>query len=156
MEDKLPSFVELNLKRCVEGFEQGLDDPKFNDLYYIACIMQELGEVAAIKTKLIRGFNKREEKKFRAKILRIAKENGNLESETKILNETSHELLESMWRTSKLMDLADELADVNIYLNLLATRNHIDLKYYTLHKFNEVSKEMGLGPEFFLKSINQF
>lgn len=43
----------------------------------------------------------------------------------------------------KRRELADELADVLCYLDLLANRAGISLEYAYIHKFNEVSKRVG-------------
>jgi hypothetical protein len=42
-----------------------------------------------------------------------------------------------------MRDVADELADVQIYLDLLAANLGVDLEHATISKFNEVSRKKG-------------
>jgi NTP pyrophosphatase (non-canonical NTP hydrolase) len=42
-----------------------------------------------------------------------------------------------------MRDVADELADVQIYLDLLAAHLGVDLEHATISKFNEVSRKKG-------------
>lgn len=127
-------FSQINWARCI-------DKEAFNmypePLYLLAGMTQELGEVAAIITKLQRGFTKREQKKAKkAFIKECAPENAPLEDEIDM------GMLESWWEKKLRAKLAPEVADLFGYLDLFATRMNIILPVAAANKFNEISREM--------------
>jgi hypothetical protein len=106
-------------------------------LYLIAGMTQELGEIAAIITKLQRGFNKREQKKAKkAFIKECGPENAPLEDDINM------EMLHAWWEKKLRAKLGPEVADLFTYLDLFATRQNITLPVVAANKFNEVSTEM--------------
>lgn len=127
-------YSATNWQRCIspDGFNMNPEP-----LYLIACITQELGEVAAIITKLQRGFTKREQKKAKkAFIKECAPENAPLESEIDM------EMLKFWWEKKLRAKLGPEVGDVFGYLDLFATRMNLSIPIVAANKFNEVSKEM--------------
>lgn len=127
-------FSQINWARCI-------DKDGFNTypeaLYLVAGMAQELGEIAAIITKLQRGFNKREQAKAKkAFIKECTPENAPLEDEIDM------GMLEAWWEKKLRAKLAPEVADLFTYLDLFATRQNIVLPVAAANKFNQVSAEM--------------
>lgn len=124
----------------------GFNIPQPHDLYLACAICEEAGEVAGVIKKMRRGFNGREAKKM-LKIVR------------KEWEETCHkhgedmgdiqypaysmQQLEERWKVYMREKLADELADLYIYMDLLTTCAKINLPKAIIDKFNLATKEMG-------------
>lgn len=140
------NFSALNLKRC--------DDPNaFNcadngRLYWVTALTEELGEIAGIVKKLEGGFNQREYKKICKKLREEHIELDTSGEKEFIAPDYGTAML--IWSVKLNKKLALEMADLNTYLDLLASKEHINLEEATINKFNIVSEEMGLGKEYFI------
>jgi NTP pyrophosphatase (non-canonical NTP hydrolase) len=120
-------FTEANKKRACEAFDTQDND----NLYWVTALAEEVGEVAGKVKKMKRGFTKRDEKKI-TKDYEAFKEN----------NPETEVTMEQYFLAKLKSKLADEMADVFIYLDLMASHNDIDLSQAVTSKFNEVSKAM--------------
>lgn len=145
-------FSELNLRRC--------DDPNaFNcqdksNLYWVTALTEELGEVAGVVKKIQRGFNKRELLKMQnawAKNQPVKKELQMMMPEIEAQDSMpSDQEFQIEWHKKMKKKLTEELADINTYLDLMASKNEIDLEDATIRKFNKVSIEMGLDEQYII------
>ena len=142
----LEEFSEINIQRC--------DDPTaFNCgkqpmTYFSTALAEEVGEVAGIIKKLARGFNSREFFKLKEKIIASPQKYGfpnRVEAEALDVGSTDDvNKLRDIWADGMWGKLAEECADVFTYLDLICSRNDIDLMEAVRNKFNKVSKEMGI------------
>lgn len=124
-----PTFSGLNFKRAKEIFKVSDKGPE----YFALSLAEEVGEVCGALKKLQRGFNPREESKQRAKYEKYMFEN----------SEAGDCLTpEEFWLARAKSNVAKELADVLIYLDLMASHSGIDLDEAVVSKFNSVSEEM--------------
>lgn len=105
------------------------------DIYFTTAIAEEVGEVCGIIKKLKRGFNERELLKCRNKYLAL---NPGIKSQ----DIPGADYFRSEWYKNQSHNLAGEVADVFVYLNLLAYKNGINLMAAVEEKFNQVTLEM--------------
>lgn len=151
-------FQEVNLLRCDTTF--GCANK--TNLYWGVAISEEAGEICGVIKKLDRGMNPREFEKTRKKILsslsNVSMQDAPIPALGNIsvnqIREAKFEpgadeptsathLIISHWKIQKQKALASEIADITIYLDLLAQKNGIDIDEAVKEKFNQVSDEMG-------------
>jgi NTP pyrophosphatase (non-canonical NTP hydrolase) len=136
-----------NWNRCVseKGFNMDPDSEKWKgdvfNLYLVNTMAQEAGEIGAVITKLLRGFNQREYRKMLKKVLPI--KNEGLSS----LEVPSYEECKKQWESYMQYKLKEESADLFGYFDLFLTNNNIDIRRAFTQKFNQVSEDMGC-PQF--------
>lgn len=135
----MDEFERVNLQRCDGPFNCGTK----TNLYWGVALAEEVGELAGAIKKLDRGFNKRELAKMRKKY------------DGKPEDMPTDEEFQRAWYFDKMKSIGHEAADIFICLNLLCQKNKLNLSTMVVQKFNLVSKEMELGPEYFLPTIEQ-
>lgn len=149
----LAEFAKLNIERC--------DDPEaFNcgdktNLYFSTALAEEVGEICGVIKKLDRGFNEREHLKMAKK---WANKNGfafgtagfSQEDLIRDYGMPDRDQFEKKWLVEKLMALAEEAADLYIYLDLLAQKNRFSLWDAVGDKFNSVSNDMKVAEKYTL------
>ena len=139
----LAEFSYTNLIRCNDpaAFNCG----QKGNLYFAVALAEEVGEIAGIIKKLERGFNKREFKKILPKFVKEYNKTSTeiTEAELEYSNIVHRHPVHQFWLKEKKEALAKEIADVFTYLDLLASKNDINLWQAAQDKFNSVSKEMG-------------
>lgn len=137
------NFSKVNADRAREAFNLPLLST--NKLYWAIALAEEAGEVCGVIKKIYRGMTKRDAKKIIHKM--------NNEWTEKCLAKGMEELeivyppidyteITKRFHLEKKEALKKEIADVYIYLDLLASAHEINIKEAVVEKFNEVSKEM--------------
>lgn len=144
-----PKFDLKELTRlmvCRNNDPQGFNCENKEPTFFIAGMVEELGEISGALKKLERGFNNRERGKF-VKKLQVKWEEEH-PGQSEYFSQASNAELETMWLKSKLVDFMKEGADLFLYFNLLSTivqRQYglqVDFFDTVLKKFNEVSREL--------------
>lgn len=145
MEQDKYALVEIpkEVKEGIQSFSKtnwARNEALFNgatleDIYFTTAIAEEVGEVCGVIKKLKRGFNERELLKTRNKFLR---ENPGIQAE----HMPGADYFRTEWYKNQTQKLAGEVADVFVYLNLLAYKNGINLMQAVEEKFNQVTLEM--------------
>lgn len=135
---QLSLFSELNEQRANRIFQIG----DKGNLYWATALAEEVGEIAGAIKKLERGFNRREFKKVQDIMIVKEKQPINVISLLHYDNPTDNAVMKATWVKIKRRSIGKEIADVLIYLDLLATKNDIDMWEELRLKFNQVSDEM--------------
>jgi len=143
-------FSEKNILRCNDenGFNCGNKPP----LYFTTAMAEEVGEVCGVVKKLDRGFNRREFKKTKAKLIEMNRPKAMTTEHTtfteiEALDENHAEhwaYVKEIWENWKKRQLAEEMADLYTYMDLMATKHGINMWEALRTKFNKVSGEMGV------------
>lgn len=134
----LATFSELNEQRANRLFKVG----DKGNLYWATALAEEVGEIAGAIKKLERGFNRREFKKMQDKMIKKLKMPINIVSILDFDIPEDFFKVQEFWVKEKKKDIGKEIADVLTYLDLLATKNGINMWEELKEKFNEVSDEM--------------
>jgi NTP pyrophosphatase (non-canonical NTP hydrolase) len=138
------AMSSTNYNRCIspDGFNfDPADDLDFN-LYMMLALSSEVGEMSGIIQKLKRGFNLREYSKFLAKRYKPA---------DTLQSQPTYEEAQRLWEADLKVKFRKEAADVLTYLDLICSRNQIDIRRAFVAKFEEVSEQMGC-PQFKIPS----
>lgn len=125
----LYNFSQINKARCEGPFNCG----DKGNLYWATALAEETGEIAGVIKKMDRGFNAREYEKMKREWLKTNTNPEDLPSMAEF---------KAAWVIKMTQALANEIADVFIYLELFAQRNGINIFEAVTEKFNQVSNEM--------------
>lgn len=140
----LPEFSKLSIMR--NNDPQGFNCENKEGTFFIAAMVEELGEIAGALKKLERGLNPRERNKFIGKLKTIWNEK-HPGQEERYSELTLHEL-ETLWFNDKLSHFVEEGADLFIYWDVLLTKVQrqyglqVDFFDTVKKKFNKVSLEL--------------
>lgn len=118
--------TEANISRCNRWHPGGIND--WTAERWIVAITGELGEAANALKKLFR-----------------------IEDEIQNINEPDRQI---STRQEAIDKIAEEIADVFIYLNLFACRLEIDLATEVVRKFNKISERYGFPERIGVSRIN--
>lgn len=166
------AYSKVSLARCFSqnGFNmepgRNYTENEFN-MFLLISLAEELGEITGAMKKIIRGYNKREFLKTKAKILKQEEELNEklppaerdydshaMAEGTVWLRQTTpqQQPLFRFWVKNKISKLGNECADFQIYFDLFLTNNNIDIHERIQAIFNKVSEEMGC-PEYILPPL---
>lgn len=131
VKDGIQKFSKSNWDRNEALF----NGATLEDIYFTTAIAEEVGEVCGVIKKLKRGFNERE-------LLKARNEYKKYNPQAIPESIPGADVLREKWYKDQTQKLALEVADVFIYLNLLAYKNGINLMAAVEEKFNKVTLEM--------------
>lgn len=134
----LQNFSEMNEQRANRIFKVG----DKGNLYWATALAEEVGEIAGAIKKLERGFNRREFEKMKDRMIKKLRMPINVVSMLDFDLPGDFLGVQELWVKEKKKDLGKEIADVFTYLDLIATKNGINIWEEVKEKFNEVSDEM--------------
>lgn len=139
MQNKTPIFeFDFQTKKDLEDFSKTAIDRSDNlfgaalkpNTYFTTGLAEEVGEVCGIAKKLERGFTNRDFVRIQAKLAASDQP------------EVDEAAAFDIWLAKQKDNLGSELADVFIYLTILAQKNHINFLDAVELKFNSVTKQM--------------
>lgn len=147
----MQDFSLINLGRCdnPDAFNKAEKDLN----YFLTSLAEEVGELCGAHHKMERGFNERERKKTIKRLVEMAKnQNKSFKVDPKDWDEAT---LQEHWRLQKLSAIKDEIADVFIMLNLIASKSGVNWKEAVLEKFNRVTEECNYPDSYKIQSTTQ-
>lgn len=140
------NYSDININRCQnpQGFNLLLDGSLEKSNFLMVAMLEELGEIAGVLKRKVRGFNERDFNKTIKELLKEGNGDGAVEWD-KLRWEKQEDVnfVRTIFQSKLNENLSVECADLLGYFDLFLANEGIDLDLAVKNKFNQVSEEMG-------------